>query len=139
MGMFSNRTTPKATTSNNNKSNQQLNDRFLIGNSGLYFELASYLSGTGRVTPAKVQSLLRNQSEHGEASIEPTEGKSLKVMFTLTGTQETQVDEIKFCGFITAGDASMELDASDIDAVMQEIANGEVVKAISADSLVDMF
>lgn len=101
-------------------------DRFILGKSECYYEAAQYL--TGKLGPADVRKLFNNEA----MSLEETEGKSLKVMFR-TGT------EVKFTGFVTAGDASLELDLGDVDVVMQAVADGEIDKAITVDELVDLF
>ena len=106
------------------KSNA-LKFRFTLGNSGMYYEPAQYLSA---VTIAKVVSLFKNPA----MSLEETEGKSLKVMFK-TDT------EVKFCGFVTNGDASVVLDSSDIDGVLESARTGDIKKAISGEELIDLF
>ena len=108
-------------------SNKTPSDRFIIGESGCYFEAAKYL--TDKLPPTKVQALFDNPS----SAMAVTEGKSLKVMFT------TPTGEIKFMGFVTAGDASLELDEEDIAIVQEHIVSGVIAKAISADELVDLF
>ena len=99
--------------------------RFTLGNSERYYEPAKYLSA---ITVAKVIALFANEA----MSLEETEGKSLKVMYK-TDT------EVKFCGFVTAGDASIVLDESDVEAILESARNEEIKKAISADELIDLF
>ena len=99
--------------------------RFTLGNSERYYEPAQYLSD---IKVAKVVALFNNEA----MSLEETEGKSLKVMFR-TGT------EVKFCGFVTAGDASRELDESDVEYVFDNARKGKIVKAISPVELVDLW
>ena len=99
--------------------------RFTLGNSERYFEPAVYLSD---IKLSKVVSLFANEA----MSLEETEGKSLKDMY--------QTDtEVKFCGFVTAGDASIVLDESDVEAILESARNEEIKKAISADELIDLF
>ena len=99
--------------------------RFTLGNSERYYEPAQYL---GAITVAKVVALFKNDA----MTLEETEGKSLKVMYK-TDT------EVKFCGFVTAGDASIVLDESDIDGILESARNEEIKKAITADELIDLF
>ena len=121
MGLLTNKTADNLT------STKQPRDRFIIGTSGCYFESAAYL--TGKMTAVKVKDLLVNPV----TQVMGTEGKSLKVMFT------TPTGEVKFTGFITAGDASIELDEEDVPTVMKHVADEEVTKAIAAEELVDLF
>jgi hypothetical protein len=65
-------------------------------------------------------------------SLLETEGKSLKVMYK-TDT------EVKFCGFVTAGDASLSLDSSDVDEVLEAARTGNVKRAINGDELIAEF
>ena len=102
--------------------------RFTLGESERYFEPAQYLSSSKGLTPSKVKSLFNNEN----MSLMETEGKSLKVMYA-TDT------EVKFCGFVTAGDASLVLDSSDIPGVLEAGRNGNVKKAISGEELIDLF
>ena len=99
--------------------------RFTLGNSERYYEPAQYLSA---ITVPKVVSLFNNPA----MSLEETEGKSLKVMYK-TDT------EVKFCGFVTAGDASIVLDESDVEGILESARTGEIKKAISADELINLF
>ena len=99
--------------------------RFTLGNSERYYEPAQYL---GDIKVAKVESLFKNPA----MSLEETEGKSLKVMYK-TDT------EVKFCGFVTAGDASIVLDESDIESVRESAQNEEIKKAITAEELINLF
>ena len=93
-----------------------------------YFEIPKYLTSVEDIDAGKVKSLFNNKS----MTLEETEGKSLKVMFR-TGT------EVKFCGFVTAGDASRELDDSDVENVYEHARKGKIVKAISPSELVAMW
>ena len=122
MGMLSIKQKEKA----DNQPNQP-KDRFNIGESQCYFEAANYL--TGRMDEGKVVGLLTNDN----TSIAETEGegRSLKVLFA-TGT------EVKFVGFITAGDGSIQLDSDDIPTIMGQVSGG-VTRAITPDQLVDLF
>ena len=99
--------------------------RFTLADSERYYEPAKYLSA---ITVDKVTSLFNNP----RMSLEETEGKSLKVMY------KTNV-EVKFCGFVTAGDASIVLDESDVDSILESTRAGVIKKAISADELIDLF
>ena len=99
--------------------------RFTLGDSERYYEPAKYLSA---ITVAKVVALFANEA----MSLEETEGKSLKVMYK-TAT------EVKFCGFVTAGDASIVLDESDVEGILESARNEEIKKAISAEELIDLF
>jgi hypothetical protein len=47
--------------------------------------------------------------------------------------------EVKFCGFVTAGDASIVLDESDVAGILESAQTGEIKKAISASELIDLF
>lgn len=122
MGMLKNKQEQASTTTNAKAPR----DRFIIGTSECYFEAAQYL--TGKMNATKVKSLLN----HPNSVIAETGGKSLKLNFT------TPSGENKFMGFITAGDASLELDAEDIPSVVEH-AQGEITKAIDVDSLVALF
>jgi len=102
--------------------------RFTLGESERYFEPAQYLSSSKGLTPEKVKSLFSN----GNMSLLETEGKSLKVMYK-TDT------EVKFCGFVTAGDASLSLDSSDVDEVLEAARTGNVKRAINGDELIAEF
>ena len=102
--------------------------RFTLGESERYFEPAQYLSSSKGLTPEKVKSLFGNDN----MSLLETEGKSLKVMYK-TDT------EVKFCGFVTAGDASLSLDSSDVEEVLEAARNGNVKRAINGDELIAEF
>ena len=102
--------------------------RYTLGDSELYFEPAQYLTAITELNSNKIKDLFSDI----DMSLEETEGKSLKVMFK-TPT------EVKFCGFVTAGDASITLDASDIDRAMKSAQEGEIKKAISGKELVNLW
>ena len=110
------------------KSNKAPKLRFTLGESERYFEPAVYLSSSKGLTPEKVKSLFNNEN----MTLLETEGKSLKVMYK-TDT------EVKFCGFVTAGDASLSLDSSDVDEVLEAARNGNVKRAINGDELIAEF
>ena len=93
--------------------------RFTLGNSERYFEPAVYLSD---IKVSKVVSLFANEA----MTLEETEGKSLKVMYK-TDT------EVKFCGFVTAGDAKIVLDESDIEGILNSARTEEIPEMIEAD------
>jgi len=122
MGMLENKLKDKAAGS----VAKQPRDRFILGTSECYFEAAAYM--TGLLDPAKVKALFVNEA----SSVAETEGKSLKVMFN-TG------NEIKFIGFVTAGDASLELDDEDIATVIQHATTEDITVAIDANKLADLF
>jgi len=122
MGLLNNR----SNAGNESKAAKAPRDRYILGTSETYFEAAQYL--TGKLTADKVKALFANE----KTSVEETEGKSLKVMFR-TGT------EVKFIGFVTAGDASLELDSEDVAVVMNHATTEDITKAIDPDRLVDMF
>ena len=102
--------------------------RFTLGESERYFEPAQYLSSSKGLTAEKVKSLFNNEN----MTLLETEGKSLKVMYK-TDT------EVKFCGFVTAGDAKLSLDTSDIEEVLASARDGKIKKAIDGDELISLF
>ena len=102
--------------------------RFTLGESERYFEPAVYLSSSKGLTAEKVKSLFSNEN----MTLLETEGKSLKVMYK-TDT------EVKFCGFVTAGDAKLSLDTSDVEEVLEVARNGVIKKAITGDDLIAEF
>ena len=112
-----------------NSSSKAPRDRYTIGTTETYYEVAGYLTGMPKLDSAKVTSLFNNPKMH----LAETEGKSLKVMF------RTPQNELKFCGFVTAGDASQELSKEHIDPIMEAAKTEAIVKAVSADELIDMF
>ena len=101
-------------------------DRYVLAGSECYFEPAEYIQPA--MNADKVTALFKNPA----MEIAETEGRSLKVMFQ-TGS------EVKFIGFITAGDGSVELTEDDVDTIMNDVSAGEITKAITADELVDLF
>ena len=120
---------PQAQTpssSNSEKPQRAPRDRFILGDSECYFEPAEYM--TGKLNATKVKSLFTNEA----MSLEETQGRSLKVHFRTD-------NEVKFVGFVTAGDASIELDSEDVPTVMQHAVNGTIVEAIKVDDLVALF
>jgi hypothetical protein len=120
MGMLSNKT---KTTVGADKAPR---DRFILGNSDCYFESAQYL--TGLMPLEKVKKLFANPV----TELMGTKGKSLKVMFT------TPDGEIKFMGFVTAGDATLELDVEHIPEIMEHVTAGPILVAVSPADLVAM-
>jgi hypothetical protein len=108
-------------------------DRFLLGDSQCHFESAVYL--TGRLDTKKVKALL----VHPMTTIKESRGDSLKVNFEVENNQEDVANEIKFMGFITAGDASLDLNEDDIEQVQEYILTGEIIKAVTVDELIDLF
>ena len=110
------------------KSNKAPKLRFTLGESERYFEPAVYLSSSKGLTAEKVKSLFNNEN----MTLLETEGKSLKVMYK-TDT------EVKFCGFVTAGDAKLSRDTSDIEEVLASARDGKIKKAIDGDELISLF
>lgn len=107
-------------------ANKPPRERYVLGTSSCYFEPADYLKG--RLDVAAVTRMFANEN----TSIEPCEGKSLKVLFIAK-------NEIKFLGFITAGDATMELDESHVEKVTEHVTKEVIVKAVDVDELISMF
>ena len=104
--------------------------RFTLGESERYFEPAQYIASSPKLTVEAVTKLFSNP----KMKLLETEGKSLKVM------KETDSGaELKFCGFVTAGDAKLALDTSDIEEVLEAARNGGIKRAITADDLIDEF
>ena len=118
---------------NPNQTNQSYSDipldKYNIGDTGMFMEIPKYLNGVKEsIDASKVQSLFNNKA----MTLEETEGRSLKVMFRTE-------HQIKFCGFVTAADASIELDDSDIEKVLEQGRTSKIIKAISPSELVDMW
>ena len=104
--------------------------RFTLGESERYFEPAQYITASPKLDVEAVTKLFNNP----KMKLLETEGKSLKVMKeTASGA------ELKFCGFVTAGDAKLSLDTSDIEEVLEAARNGGIQKAITADELIAEF
>ena len=104
--------------------------RFTLGESERYFEPAQYIASSPKLTVEAVTKLFSNP----KMKLLETEGKSLKVM------KETDSGaELKFCGFVTAGDAKLALDTSDIEEVLEAARNGGIKRAITADDLIAEF
>ena len=104
--------------------------RFTLGESERYFEPAQYIASSPKLTVEAVTKLFSNP----KMKLLETEGKSLKVM------KETDSGaELKFCGFVTAGDAKLALDTSDIEEVLEAARNGSIKRAITADDLIAEF
>ena len=121
--------------------------RYKLGNSDWYFEPIQLFSSIGiakrmgfdsidempreqaadgakeyivkGLTPEKVKSLFNNPA----MSLEETEGKSLQVMY-----KTDEVSEWHVIGFVTAGDASIVLDDSDIDEILELARSGKIKK-----------
>jgi hypothetical protein len=108
-------------------------DRFVLGESECYFESAKYF--TGKLDVATVKRLFMNPA----TEIHPTEGKSLKVLFNVPKADPGDPQEIKFIGFVTQSDASLELGEQDIPAVLKAGQEEHIIKAVTADEMVDMF
>ena len=112
------------------ESKKQPKERFTIGSTGCYFEVANYIAGCDKITVERVVSLGKNPN----MTLENTEGegRSLKVML-LAPTGET-----KFNGFITAGDAKIELDVDEHgEAILEAWLTEEVLRAITVSELVE--
>jgi|21_taG_2_1085346.scaffolds.fasta_scaffold06652_6 hypothetical protein len=112
------------------KDKKQPKDRFLLGSTGCYFEVANYLSGNSKITVDKVVKLGKNP----KMTLENTEGegRSLKVML------QAPTGETKFNGFVTAGDGKIELDVDEHgEDILEAWQTEEVLRAISADDLID--
>jgi len=101
-------------------------ERYVVGTSGCYFEVADYMKG--KLDASLVKKMFLNPN----TSIEETRGKSLKVMFTAE-------NEVKYLGFITAGDAMLSLNKTHIEAITQHTTEEEIYKAVNVDDLVSMF
>lgn len=126
MNMLVNKQNTKNKSSASTSTSKVIRDRFIIGSSECYFEPAAYL--TGRLDEAAIKRLFLNP--HSE--VHPTEGKSLKVMFKTK-------NEVKFIGFVTAGDASLDLDETDIVTIVKHAREEEIIRAVDVDELVSMF
>jgi len=121
-------------TSTGNKASVP-KDKYVLGASECSYELADYIKAgmsakklSDQQQLAKVSNLfIKNEHMY----LAETEGRSLKVMINAGG-------EVKFLGFITAGDASIELSEQDIEVILEEAKKG-IVKAISVDALIDLF
>jgi len=118
-----NRTNTSSTTTGNKASAPK--EKYVLGNSECHYEVASYL--VGKLTVKKVVALFNNENMY----LAETEGRSLKVMFKAK-------EEIKFLGFITAGDASLDLTEEDIPQILEQ-AHISIVRAISVDELINLF
>ena len=106
-------------------------DRFLLGSTGCYFEVAKKYSGNKNINPEKVRSLGNNPA----MKLADTKGKgrSLKVLFT------TEAGEVRFLGFVTAGDASLELDVAEHGEQILEAWQDDkelIIKAATNDELI---
>ena len=112
-------------------------DRFLLGSTGCYFEVAEYLAGNPEINEKSVKALGSNSSMY----LADTEGKgrSLKVMKKTDPKKDGSFDgEIKFQGFVTAGDKKIELWLEEHgDMVLDAWKTETVIRAISADELID--
>ena len=121
-------------TSTGNKASVP-KDKYVLGASECSYELADYIkAGMDRKKLSDKQQLdkvIRLFTSNETMYLAETEGRSLKVMLNAKG-------EIKFLGFITAGDASLDLSEQDIPQILEE-AQKSIVKAISVDELIDLF
>ena len=119
--------------------------RYVIGTSEKYYEPAENMVPEyesrhkdpskykdGRNVVEKITDMFLNPA----TSLLETQGKSLKGMFKTA-------NELKFCGFVTAGDASIALDDSDVEETHKEAKasaeNKEIHRAIDAKGLIDLF
>ena len=127
MTMYANPQEESAPTVDQTSKPKGPKERFVLGQSSCYFETAQNLVGT--IKAVDLDRLFINDN----TIIDETEkGRSLKVLFN-TGS------EIRFIGFITAGDASITLDRDDIQRIRDEISKGTIVRAIENKDLVAMF
>ena len=124
------KTTTKTSVVNKNSIPQ---DKFVLGDSECCFEAAKYL--TGKLDPPAVKRLFANV----KTAIHPSQGKSLKVHFEVENNNKDVKNEIKFVGFITASDASLTLDETDIDRINKYIDDGDIIRATNVDDMVSMF
>lgn len=111
--------------------------RFLIGSTGCYFEVADYICTSDKVTAEKAKSLGSNTSMYLEDTL--GEGRSLKVMKKTDPKKDKSFDgEIKFVGFVTAGDKKIELCMEEHgDMILEAWQTEEISHAINVDELVD--
>jgi len=124
--------TTTAKTSTTTKTTPQL-DKFILGDSECNFEVAKYLDG--KLDPAAVKRLFANP----RMSILASRGKSLKVHFEVENENPDVKNEVKFVGFITAADASLELDETDIERIAEHIGSGDIIRAVKIDNMIAMF
>ena len=111
--------------------NEVAKDKYLLGSTGCYFEVAKKYSGNENINPEKVRSLGNNPA----MKLADTKGKgrSLKVLFT------TEAGEVRFAGFVTAGDASIELDVAEHGEQILEAWKDEkepIIKALTNDEFI---
>ena len=105
-------------------------DRFTIGSTGCYFEVAEYLAGNPKIDAEAVKRLGKNPSMYLKDT--EGEGRSLCVM------KKTKDGEIKFNGFVTAGDKKVELWLEEHgDMILEAWKTESIVRAIDADALID--
>jgi len=111
--------------------------RFVIGSTGCYFEVADYLCTSTKITEAKAKSLGSNPSMYLEDTLGV--GRSLKVMKKTDPKKNGSFDgEIKFQGFITAGDKKIELCMEEHgDMILEAWKTEPIMYAIGVDELVD--
>ncbi|MEA2037059.1 MAG: hypothetical protein U9O94_06095 [Nanoarchaeota archaeon] len=131
--MSDNKFTKRTSTSTSNNvreadKSKYKRDRFILGNADTIFETAEQF--TGKLTAAVVTRMFAN----ADTSIGETTGRSLKVNFTVPGT-----GEIKFMGFITAADGTVELDMEDVPRIKEAIETGTIAMATSIEDVVAMF
>jgi hypothetical protein len=120
---------PAVTATNGSKTPR---DRFILGSTECYFELAAYLSGNEKVTIKKVKSLGQNEAMY--LADTDKKGRSLKVMI------KTPDNETKFLGFVTAGDASISLYKDEhAEDILEAWKTEDITKAITADEVVDLW
>ena len=112
-------------------------DRFLLGSTGCYFEVAEYLAGNPKITEKSVKALGNSPAMY--LADTEGEGRSLKVMKKTDPKKDKSYDgEIKFNGFVTAGDKKVELWLEEHgDMILDAWKTEAIVRAISADELVD--
>ena len=116
---------------------KQPKQRFVLGSTGCYFEVAEYLQNNAKITEAKVKKLGCNPSMFLKDT--EGEGRSLGVYKKTDPKGDGSFDgEIKFNGFVTAGDKKVELWVEEHgDKITEAWKNETIIRAISADELID--
>ena len=108
-------------------------EKYVLGTSGCYYEPADYIKELFGSTDAEKAELVTDMFANPLSTIEVTDGgRSLKVMFEMG-------NEIKYCGFITHGDAKMVLTENHIEAITKHVTTEEIYRACTAQELVNAF
>lgn len=110
----------------NNTTSKIPRDRWALGGASAFFEAAPKF--TGQLDTEAITRLFNNPN----TTIEETRGNSLKVLFN-TGKQ------IKFIGFVTAADASVDLISEDMVAIKSSIDDYGIIRDISDSELIALF